>query len=226
MNEAFNIDCMEFMRTLPDKAYDWAVVDPPYGIGVGSMGYTNGVAIVGNALAKRNDYSGHKEWDSAPPPKEYFDELFRVSKNQIIFGGNYFTDKLPPTKSWIVWDKRTDERYTNSFADCELAWCSKGVARVFRFLYNGMLQQNMKNKEIRFHPTQKPVELYRWLFKNYAKPGDRILDTHLGSGSSRIAAYDAGLDFTGCEIDKEYFDLQEQRFADYSAQECLFKGFN
>lgn len=226
MNEAFNIDCMEFMRTLPDKAYDWSVVDPPYGIGVGSMGYTNGVAIVGNALAKRNDYSGHKEWDSATPAKEYFDELFRVSKNQIIFGGNYFTDKLPPTKSWIVWDKRTDERYTNSFADCELAWCSKGVARVFRFLYNGMLQQNMKNKEIRFHPTQKPVELYRWLFKNYAKPGDRILDTHLGSGSSRIAAYDAGLDFTGCEIDKEYFDLQEQRFADYSAQECLFKGFN
>lgn len=149
-----------------------------------------------------------------------------LAKNQIIFGGNYFTDKLPPTKSWIVWDKRTDERYTNSFADCELAWCSKGVARVFRFLYNGMLQQNMKNKEIRFHPTQKPVELYRWLFKNYAKPGDRILDTHLGSGSSRIAAYDAGLDFTGCEIDKEYFDLQEQRFADYSAQECLFKGFN
>ena len=131
---------------------------------------------------------------------------------------------MPTHKGFVVWDKRVNDAMTNDFADCELAWMSEGlgVARVFRYCWNGMIQGNMKNKEERFHPTQKPVELYAWIFKNYAKPGYKILDTHLGSGSSRIAAWDAGLDFTGYEIDEEYFRLQEERFAKHTSQQNLF----
>lgn len=224
----YNMDCMEGMKQFPDKYFDLAIVDPPYGIWVGSMGYTNGVQIVGKALAKRTDYSGHKEWDSEPPSEEYFKELFRVSKNQIIWGGNYFTHYLEPTKSWIVWDKRCDEKYTNSFADCELAWCSKGVARVFRYLYNGMLQENMKAKEKRFHPTQKPVALYEWLIKNYAKDDDVILDTHVGSASSLVACHNTRHNFVGFEIDKEYFKQADERLKAEQAQMSIydFVGFN
>lgn len=209
---------------MPDKAYDLAVVDPPYGIGVGPLGYTQGAARVGKAVAERRDYRVDKDWD-IKPPKEYFDQLFRVSKKQVIWGGNYFADMLPPSKSFICWDKRVSDAMTNDFADCEYAWMSEGmgVARVFRFCWNGMLQGNMSNKEQRFHPTQKPVALYKWIFKNYAKPGYRILDTHLGSGSSRIAAYDMGCyEFTGYEISKEYFDKQEERFEKHTQQTNLF----
>ena len=221
------MDCMEAMKTFPDKFFDLAVVDPPYGIGVMSMNYTKSGAVrvgFGRHAATRRDYRKQGEWDVAPP-KEYFDELFRVSKKQVIWGGNYF--QLPPTKSFICWDKRVMDSMSNDFADCELAWMSDGmgVARVFRFCWNGMLQQNMKNKEERFHPTQKPVALYAWIFSKYAKPGYKILDTHLGSGSSRIAAYDAGLDFWGYEIDKEYFDKQEERFAIHTSQVSMFESF-
>ena len=221
------MDCMEAMKTFPDKFFDLAVVDPPYGIGVMSMNYTKSGAVrvgFGRHAATRRDYRKQGEWDVAPP-KEYFDELFRVSKKQVIWGGNYF--QLPPTKSFICWDKRVMDSMSNDFADGELAWMSDGmgVARVFRFCWNGMLQQNMKNKEERFHPTQKPVALYAWIFSKYAKPGYKILDTHLGSGSSRIAAYDAGLDFWGYEIDKEYFDKQEERFAIHTSQVSMFESF-
>ena len=222
----YNIDCMKGMAEFPDKYFDLAIVDPPYGIGVGSMAYTNGVQIVGNALAKRTDYSGHKEWDQKPPTKEYFDELFRVSKNQIIWGGNYFTDKLPPTKSWIVWDKRCDEKYSNDFADCEIAWCSKGVARVFRYLYNGMIQENMKNKEKRFHPTQKPVALYEWILNRYAKEGDKILDTHVGSASSLIACRETGHKYVGFEIDPDYYAQAKKRLDAAEAQGNIFDFLN
>lgn len=224
MNEAFNRDCVEAMKEFPDGFFDLAVVDPPYGIGVQTMNYTkSGARIAGrNSAAKRRDYRRTDEWDVKPTP-EYFAELFRVSKKAIIWGGNYFTDMLPPSKGFLVWDKRCGD-YTNDFADCELAWISPGlgVARVFRYVWNGMLQGDMQNKEERFHPTQKPVALYRWIFKHYAKPGYKILDTHLGSGSSRIAAYDAGLDFWGYEIDKEYFTKQEARFQAHTAQINLF----
>ena len=223
MNLAFNMDCLEAMREMKDNAFDLAVVDPPYGIGVQSMNYTkSGPRIVARTVAaKRRDYRRADEWD-IKPPQEYFDQLFRVSKKQVIWGGNYF--QLPPSKGFIVWDKRCNAEMSNDFADCELAWISPemGVARVFRFVWNGMLQGNMKEKEERFHPTQKPVALYAWILSRYAKPGDKILDTHLGSGSSRIAAYDAGLDFVGYEIDKEYFDKQEERFAKHTAQTSLF----
>lgn len=223
MNQAFNRDCMDALREFPDKCFDLAVVDPPYGIGVLSMNYTKSGAIRAgrNCAAKRRDYRKQGEWDVAPS-KEYFDELFRVSKRQIIWGGNYF--QLPPSESFIVWDKRVNDTMTNDFADCEMAWMSKGmgVARMFRFCWNGMIQGDMKSKEERFHPTQKPVALYSWIFNRYAKPGMKILDTHLGSGSSRIAAYDAGLDFWGYEIDKTYFDKQEERFEKHTSQINLF----
>ena len=223
---AFNRDCMEAMREFSDGFFDLAVVDPPYGIGVQSMNYTKSgdrVIVGRNAAARRRDYRRTDEWDIKPSP-EYFQELFRVSKKAIIWGSNYFTDMLPPSKGFLVWDKRCADNCRNDFADCELAWISPGlgVARVFRFVWDGMRQGDMAHKEERFHPTQKPVALYRWIFKNYAKDGDKILDTHLGSGSSRIAAYDAGLDFWGYEIDAEYFTKQEQRYEAHVAQINLF----
>lgn len=223
---AFNRDCLAAMRDMPGNAFDLAVVDPPYGIGVQSMNYTKSgdrVIVSRKAAARRRDYRRTDEWD-IKPSQEYFDQLRRVSRKQIIWGGNYFSDVLPPSKSFIVWDKRVNDNMSNDFADCEFAWCSNGlgVARMFRFCWNGMIQGDMKNKEDRFHPTQKPVALYEWIFKRYAKEGYKILDTHLGSGSSRIAAYDAGLDFWGYEIDKTYFNLQEERFAKHTAQINLF----
>ena len=218
---AFNRDCMEAMKEFPDGFFDLAVVDPPYGIGYDKQISNQGGQRYGNAATKKREYHT-ANWDHSVPSSDYFAALFRVSKKQVIWGGNYF--QLPPSKGFVVWDKRVDDTMSNDFADCELAWLSNnlGVARVFRFCWNGMIQGDMKNKEDRFHPTQKPVALYRWIFNHYAKPGFKILDTHLGSGSSRIAAYDAGLDFWGYEIDKVYFDLQEERFARHTAQINLF----
>lgn len=224
-NHAYNVDCMELMREVPDKYFDLACVDVPYGIDEGGQkASTRGkqadfVKSKSNAAAYSRTY--HTFDDSKSPPKEYFDELIRVSRNQIIFGANHFISKIPfDSHCWIVWDKEND---ANDFADCELAWTSfKSAVRIFRFKWNGMLQGDMKNKENRIHPTQKPSALYTWLFTNYAKQGDKILDTHLGSGSSRIAAYELGLDFIGCEIDSEYFSKEEERFAAYTAQTSLF----
>ena len=219
----YNMDCMQGMKEFPDDHFDLAIVDPPYGIGVGTMSYTNGVERVGHALANRKDYR-HSEWDYRPD-KSYFDELFRVSKKQIIWGGNYFTDYLPPSKGFIVWDKRVQDSMVNDFADCELAWISKGlgVARIYRYLWNGMLQGNMKNKETRFHPTQKPVALYKWILTNYAKPGDKILDTHVGSASSLIACEDMGFKYVGFEIDEEYYKLGVERIKRHTAQITISK---
>lgn len=218
LNQAYCMDCMEGMKQFPDQYFDLAVVDPPYGIGASI--YSRGGKKGGNAKCKSKEY-GIKYWDIEAPPENYFFELKRVSKDQIIFGANHYISRMPFDSScWIVWDKQNGN---NSYADCELAWTSfKSAVRKFTFRWHGMLQGNMKNKEYRIHPTQKPVALYAWIFKNYAKPGYKILDTHLGSGSSRIAAYDAGLDFIGFEIDKEYFDKQEERFATHSAQTSLF----
>jgi site-specific DNA-methyltransferase (adenine-specific) len=213
INVAYNIDCMEYMKTLPDKAFDLAIVDPPYGINM------DGGKIGGDNKGRTTDYI-KKTWDKKAPEDEYFVELLRVSKNQIIFGANHFISRIPfDSPCWIVWDKDN----TGNFADCELAWTSfKSAVRKYKFRWNGMLQGNMKNKEKRIHPTQKPVALYEWLLRNYAKPGDKILDTHLGSGSSRIAAYNLGFDFVGCEIDPDYFKAQEERFAAHTAQMNLF----
>lgn len=239
------MDCMEYMKSIPDKYFDLAVVDPPYGGGclqnvnverereglcgggadewnnrkrgrfggrfdkyhIGSADGRNLVEEIPIGTTKAADI---RHWDIAPP-KEYFDELARVSENQIIWGGNYFD--LPPTRCFLIWEKLTiSENF--SMAMAEYAWTSfNDNAKIFKYA---------PQDPSRFHPTQKPVDLYRWIFQKYAKEGFKILDTHLGSGSSRIAAYDAGLDFVGCEIDKEYFDKQEERFAAHAAQCSLF----
>ena len=206
MNVAYNVDCMEYMRTLPDNTFDLAVVDPPYGLGDKLLRGGNTGKVKFHEL-----YAGHL-WDEERPSKKYFDELFRVSKNQIIWGANYFLDYLRPSRGVIAWDKNIGE--PPSFSHWEMAWTSFDcIARKVK------IRSNTRN---RIHPTQKPVALYAWIFQRFAKPGDRILDTHLGSGSSRIAAWDAGLDFVGCEIDKDYFDAQEKRFEEHAAQENLF----
>lgn len=217
ISNVYNADCLEAMRAMPDKAFDLAIVDPPYGIG--ESGSTNKSRAV---LAISRDYKPFAGADLEPPSVEYFAELRRVSRNQIIWGANHFITRINADSScWIVWDK---ENGLTDFADCEMAWTSFLTAvRRFKFTWHGMIQGNMANKEQRIHPTQKPVALYKWLLTNYAKPGETILDTHLGSGSSRIAAYDLGFDFTGYELDKDYFEAQEQRFANHIAQPKLWQ---
>lgn len=205
---ALNIDCMEYMATLPDNAFDLAIVDPPYGISINhNMGRRKG--------DKPSNYK-KVTWDDSTPPDEYFEQLFRISKNQIVWGANYF--RMPPTKCFIVWRKPQISENV-SFSMLKYAWSS--------FDSTSKEWIGMSAEADRIHPTQKPVSLYEWLLTNYAKEGDRILDTHLGSGSSRIAAYNLGFDFVGCEIDKEYFDKQEERFARHTAQTSLFvEGFD
>lgn len=211
MNIAYNMDCMEYMRTLPDKAFELAIVDPPYGIGVDGQ--------VGRYDFKKPKHSrkGHtqKDWDKSIPTKEYFDQLFRVSKNQIIWGSNYFVEHLREGhKGWIVWDKGQRDL---TMSDCEIAYSSFDVpTRVFVLNRVALLHEGT------IHPTQKPIALYNWIFNRYAQPGDKILDTHLGSGSSRIAAYDLGFDFVGLEIDVDYFKAQEARYLNHIAQGNLF----
>lgn len=211
-NVAYNVDCMEYMRSLPDKAFDLAVVDPPYGLSINCN--------MGRKANTKRPPRAKKAWDSTIPPPEYFSELKRVSQNQIIWGGNYFP--LPATRSWIVWVKHIPEEV--SFSQAELCWTSFDKKTLVMDIPYCGCAGGARRFELTIHPTQKPTALYAWIYARYAKPGDRILDTHLGSGSSRIAAYDAGLDFVGCEIDKDYFNAEEARFAAHAAQESLFVG--
>ena len=218
-----NEDNMELMARYEDNYFDLAIVDPPYGIGVNKGGHTlagNGNFKGGNFKVAARKYKGG-EWDNEPPKQEYFTELFRVSKNQIVWGANHFIERMPYNSScWIVWDKDNGESYQ---ADCELAWTSFDKAvRKFTWRWWGLLQQNMKNKEERMHPTQKPVKLYEWLLMNYAKEGDRILDTHLGSGSIAIACHNLGFDLTACELDSEYYEAAMKRLKQHKAQQRLF----
>lgn len=207
-------DNMQLMSRYPDKYFDLAIVDPPYGIGEdGLKNHSRG------KVAKAKKYTP-KNWDKEPPTKEYFNELFRVSKNQIIFGANHFIERINKNSScWLVWNKLN----TGDFADCELAWTSFQTAvRKFDFMWNGMLQGDMKNKQVRIHPTQKPIQLYSWILKNYPNQGDKILDTHLGSGSIAIACHDYGFELTACELDEEYFLKAKQRIINHVAQQSLF----
>ena len=218
--EITNEDCMELLKRTPDKFYDIALVDPPYGINAcENLAKNNGKKYGGKTLARRNTYKS-KGWDTSSPDVEYFNELIRVSKNQIIWGANHFISKIPYNSScWVVWDKKTN----GAFADCELAYTSFNTAvRKFEYTWNGMLQGDMKNKEERIHPTQKPVALYKWLLDKYAKQGDKILDTHLGSMSIAIACADYGFELVGCELDKEYFDKGVQRVKNHISQLKLF----
>lgn len=197
----YNIDCMEYMQSLPDKHFDLAIVDPPYGLDKKS---THGRGKLKDRCLNRGNI---QKWDIRPT-EEYFNELFRVSKNQIIWGGNYFP--LPPTRCFVCWDK---QQVWENFSQCELAWTSYDKPAKLITISN----RGAHIDHVDWHPTAKPVELYAYLLKTFAKEGNKILDTHLGSGSSRIAAYKLGFDFVGCEIDKEYFNKSEKRFQ----QECL-----
>ena len=196
----YNMDCMEYMKSLPDNAFDLAIVDPPYGIDINSSG-------------RLGHYGGkNKKWDSETPKQEYFDELFRISKNQIIWGANYFN--MPPTRCFLIWDKEQPESV--SFASCEYAWTN------FDKSAKTYYQRPQNADTERIHPTQKPVKLYEWLLTNYAKQGDKILDTHLGSGSHAIACNNLGFELVGLELDSDYFKASCERIAKEAQQERLF----
>ena len=202
---------MEYMATVPDKYFDLAIVDPPYGINISSAGGYYHIKGKGQA----NPHT-KKDWDNSIPPAEYWEQLFRVSKNQIVWGGNYMTEFLPPSRCWIFWDK---VKFVDNYADGELAWTSfdKNTKKV-EIQHHGFLTKDGKS----IHPTQKPVMLYEWIYQNYSKAGDLILDTHCGSQSSRIAADKAGLNFVGFEIDEEYFNAANKRFDNFKSQTRLF----
>ncbi len=217
MIKLINDDCMNIIKDYEDDHFDLAIVDPPYGI---ELDYFNRPKskYIGSATHNRY-YHLPDSLNNSKPNEEYFKELFRISKNQIIWGGNYFIDHLKSTQCYIIWDKQN----TGNWADCEMAWTSfKSPAKIFTFMWNGMLQGDMKNKEIRIHPTQKPVKLYEWILNNYAEKGQKILDTHLGSGSIAIACHYYGVDLLGIEIDKEYYDQAKERIDRLTRQETLF----
>lgn len=218
----YNMDCMELMTKYPDGYFDLAVVDPPYFSGPNLSGYYGkGYSTLGIPRERKYKTIGH--WSI--PDSHYFDELQRVSRNQIIWGANHFADRFNAAgPGWILWDK---DNGNSSFADGELAFTSFNRAlRIFRFLWNGMHQGsmggNVKLNQTRIHPTQKPIQLYDWIFKNYAGSGQKILDTHLGSASSAIAAHFAGLEFVGSEIDTDYFNASMDRFENETAQKSFF----
>lgn len=211
-NEVLNIDNMDYMKDIPDKWFELAIVDPPYG-GNDAIGLKD-CKNKSKQATERNDY---KSFKNIEPKPEYWHELFRVSKNQIAWGVNFYKN-INLSGGMLCWDKKG-----TAFGRAELAYLSmtKSV-NVFEFEWNGMIQGNMKNKETRIHSCQKPVALYKWLLKNYAKPGDKILDTHIGSGSIRIACHDMGFDLYGCELDKDYWQAQEDRFKRHIQQDELF----
>jgi len=210
-SEVINGDCMDYLPNYPDNYFQLACVDPPYGIG----------NFIQKDARSNSDFDKPK-WNDKIPNNEYFKEIFRVSKNQIIWGGNYYTKILKPTNYWIIWDKKC-ECFKAHQSRCEMAWTSYHVpCNLIDSIpwTSGFMRRNIENI---IHPCQKPIALYKYLLKNYAKPGDTILDTHLGSGSSRIAAHEMGFDFEGYEIDKDYFDAQEKRFQNHIKQQSLFQ---
>lgn len=214
------IDCMEFMKSVPDKRYDLAIVDPPYGIKadlMASPGRRRDLSTAQRIGKARAEFSGTcKSWDTETPKPEYFNELFRISKNQIIWGGNYF--KLPPTRGIICWDKN---QLFQDFSAWEYAWTSfNKPAKIFRFAQNGYISAGHEEK---IHPTQKPVQLYQWLLETFGGGCSTVFDSHVGSGSSRIACWELGFDFEGCEIDPFYFSLEEKRFEERIKQPKLFE---
>lgn len=208
---------MDILKQLPDKCIDLVLTDPPYGIGYDNLYSKNGGTQYGKAKAPKRKYDT-SNWDSEIPSKEIFKEIFRVSKNQIIFGGNYFANMFNNSKCWLVWDKHIN----GCFADCELAWTSfdKPVKK-YDYLWNGMLQENMKHKEIRIHPTQKPVGLLKQILRDYYKEGI-VLDCFSGSGSTAIACYDLNIPFIAIEKDKDYWKASVERLENAQAQLKLF----
>ena len=213
INEVVCGDCLEGMKLIPDKAIDLILCDPPYGI---DFDYYSRPSSKYPGMKAHNKNYGRQSWNKKKPQKKTFKEMFRVGKNQVVFGGNYFVEHLSSSQCWIVWDK---DNGNTDFADCELAWTSfKTAVRKFKFTWNGMLQENMKNKDIRVHPTQKPVELMRWILENYSKEGDLICDPFMGSWTTARACKDLGRDFIGFELSPSYCKIGEKRLQ----QEILF----
>jgi site-specific DNA-methyltransferase (adenine-specific) len=201
LNRIYCGDCLDLMKEIPDKSIDLVLTDPPYGIKE-----NNERNLSRGGLAKPRDY-GHFDWDNKPPKKEVFNEIFRVSQNQIIFGGNYFS--LPPTSCYIVWDKKN---FGTDFADCELAWGSfNSAVRIFRYRWLGFLREDMTHKEERVHPTQKPVKLMEWCLLKYSQPGDTVLDPFLGSGTTAVACKRTGRNFIGIEKEQKYVEIALKR---------------
>ena len=215
----YHSNCMEAMAEMPDKAFELAITDPPYGLQSGNSisnggGLHSKSTVKFGSLFKMMDSYNNKKWDTETPSEKYFDELKRVSKNWIIWGANYFN--LPPCRGFIVWDKI---QTLDNFSACELAYTSFNMpSKIYKYAYAGFIGQTMK----RIHPTEKPHNLYEWLLVNFAKSGDKILDTHLGSGSSAIAAYNLGFDFTGFELDEEYVDGAVKRLVEHQLQMKIF----
>ena len=208
--ELHNVDCLPFMRECADKQFDLAIVDPPYGLGIDGQKES----ICKNPKHNRKKHD-HKGWDKSIPTKEYFDELFRISKHQIVWGANYFVEHInKPSKGWVVWYKGQQGL---TMSDCELAFCSIDTPTRVVTINRAEL-----NKEGTIHPTQKPVKLYKWLLQNYASEGFKILDTHLGSGSVGIACYDLGYDLTACEVDADYYEKASNRIDLHKRQLTLF----
>jgi len=228
INKVYCGDCLGMMKQIETDAIDLILTDPPYGINEArgknksrSKFFGSRSHAAHNTLRKiipAKDY-GHDDWDNAPPGEEYFNEMFRISKNQIIFGGNYFP--LPPSPCWIVWDKDR----SGDFADCELAWTSfPSAVRKVKFRWNGMLQEDMSKKEERYHPTQKPVGMLVWIIENYSKPGDLILDPFLGSGSTALACLKTRRNFIGIEKEPKYAQIAEYRINPWLQQTRLAAG--
>ena len=210
-------DCLNVMKQIPDKYFDLCLTDPPYGINIEKMNFTNSTK---GGVCKRNDYSNCFTDDKVS--KDVFDEIIRVSKNQIIFGGNYYTEYLESTQGWIVWNKKGDGRYSNDFADGELAWTSLNKPlKIYHYLWTGMIQQNMKNKEKRIHPTQKPVDLFGMILRDYSKEGDKIFDPFSGSGTTAIACHRGKRQFLCVEKDEVYFKKSVERLEEERKQIIL-----
>jgi site-specific DNA-methyltransferase (adenine-specific) len=211
LNQIIHADCMDIMKDIPDKYFELAIVDPPYGINMANGAHSN--------LKKL----GNKDWDIQTPDNAYFSELFRVSENQIIWGGNYFTNKLPVSRGWIFWDKKITNSTSPNFSDGELAWTSfDKILKRFVYDWIGFGYLNNPAGEKKIHPTQKPVALYRWLLQNYAKPGDKIIDTHSGSGSCAIACHLEKFDFLAIEKDEDYYKASVKRLEEIRSQGVLF----
>ena len=219
--QVINSDCIDVLKSFADNEFDLAICDPPYGIGFDKYVYSNGDGAKAKGFRENKNKVAPKNWDKGIPQKEYWEQLFRVSKNQIIWGGNYFTEYLPPKMGWIYWHKKGND--ASNFSDGELAWTSFDRALKFvKYDWIGFGYINNAGDDKKIHPTMKPKELYEWVLENYAKKGDKILDTHLGSGSSAIASFRLGFDFCGIEIDKEYYLSSIKRFNEQTAQVRLF----
>jgi len=213
--QLFNDDCINVLKALPDKSIDLILTDPPYGIDIASNKTVGGKGVCKNTIFDVSD------WDSQTPSKKYFDEMLRVGKSVIIFGGNYFSDKLPVSGAWFVWDKRCEDKHRNNFADAELCWTNLKTTRIYRFLYKGMIQEDMRKKEEKVHPTQKPVELIKQMLLDNSVEGDLVLDCFMGSGTTGVAALKLGRRFIGVELDKKYFDIAKERIGAWEGQARL-----